>query len=464
MVVPAATDKQWYKAPDFGPLIISGAGFRGEIVSATTRRPGLAVNLDIAPTVLASLGATIPAEMLGKPLAYVADAAPAGQLAARLEHTGTSVGVIDQLRDAWLLRWVTYGAIGAVVLAALLVLLQVGWASVVGEIALIVTLSALPAGWLMFVANTQPLDVDSAWHAFRLATLLVALTALVVRRVFSASWLAAPLFLTTLTSLLVLADQWFGTPIQTGVFSYSVAAGWRYYGMGNEGAAILVGASIAAITLAADALAEKPALATTLRRFGLPVVGAVAVVTIAAPFAGANAGAAVWGIIAYAVAWGGVNGVRLTWRRAAFIALGVVGAVAVFSAIDLMRSSGGESHLARFARGILSGDVTATARLVRRKLENNINYLPKTDYTGLAIAMAGALALLRFAPSRPLRRGLASAPAYAGALLGIVVGGVAAWATEDSGIVMPALMLFAGAAPALLIALRQPTDSPKRPT
>jgi len=53
-----------------------------------------------------------------------------------------------------------------------------------------------------------------------------------------------------------------------------------------------------------------------------------------------------------------------------------------------------------------------------------------------------------------MKRALAVAPAYAGALLGIVVGSVVAWGTEDSGIVMPALMLLAGAGPALLLALR----------
>ena len=94
-----------------------------------------------------------------------------------------------------------------------------------------------------------------------------------------------------------------------------------------------------------------------------------------------------------------------------------------------------------------------------RKLQNNINYLPQTPYTGLAIALALALAVLRFAPRRPLRGALDSAPVYGAAVLGILVGGLAAWATEDSGIVMPALMLVAGAVPLLALALRAPRDT-----
>ena len=458
MVVPAATGKDWYKAPDLGPLIISGADFEGEIVSASTRRAGLATNLDIAPTILASLGATIPAEMLGKPLGSQPSAPAAATLAARLARDAAAPGVIDQLRDAWVLKWFCYAAIGAVLLATLLVLLNAGWAAVVGEAALVLVLSALPAGWLMFLAGPQPADTASAGGAFALATVLTALAALAVRWVFSASRVAAPLFLTTLTSLVILADQWLGHPIQSGIFSYSVAAGWRYYGMGNEGAAIVVGASIAAVALAADALAATPTLAAAARRFGLPVVGLGVLMTAAAPFAGANAGVAVWGVIAYAIAWAAMNGVRLSWRTAGLTLLAVVLAVVALSAIDLMRSSGGESHLARFARGILSGDIGATTELVRRKLANNLAYLPQTTYTGLAIAMAAALLLLRFAPGRRLERALEPAPAYGRALVGIVVGSVAAWATEDSGVVMPALLLFAGAAPALLLALRHPRE------
>ena len=456
MVVTPATDKQWYKEPNFGPLIVTGAGFHGQIASSSTRRSGLATNLDIAPTVLASLGATVPAEMLGRPLGSRTVPRPATELVAELARDAAAPGVIDQLRDAWVLRWFCYAAIVAVMLAALLALAPMSWASVLGEVLLIVTMSAMPAGWLMFLVGRQPQDVGSAATAFVAATLIVAVAALALRRVFSASHVAVPLFLTALSALVVVADQVSGNPIESGVFSYSVAAGWRFYGMGNQGAAILVAASIAAVGLASDALSARPAAASVIRRFGLPVVGLVVLIVSAAPFAGANAGVAVWGIIAYGIAWAAMNGVRLSWKVAGLTLLAIAIAVAALSAIDLMRSSGGQSHLARFARGILSGDSAATTELVRRKLANNLGYLRYTTYTGLAVAMAGALALLRFAPGRPLNAALEAAPAYGAALLGIVIGSLAAWATEDSGVVMPALMLIAGGGPALLLALRAP--------
>ena len=61
-------------------------------------------------------------------------------------------------------------------------------------------------------------------------------------------------------------------------------------------------------------------------------MGLVVLVTAAAPFAGANAGVAVWGVVAYGIAWAAMNGVRLSWRTAGLTLLAVVVAVAALAA------------------------------------------------------------------------------------------------------------------------------------
>ena len=149
-----------------------------------------------------------------------------------------------------------------------------------------------------------------------------------------------------------------------------------------------------------------------------------------------------------------MNGEWLTWRTAGFTLAAVLVTVVASSILDLANSIAGQTHLARFAGDVLQGHAAAAAQLTRRKLENNLAFLPQTDYTGLAIAMVAALALGWFVRRSAFRRALELTPAYSGALVGIVVGSVVALASEDSGVVMPALMLFAGAAPALLVTLR----------
>jgi hypothetical protein len=173
---------------------------------------------------------------------------------------------------------------------------------------------------------------------------------------------------------------------------------------------------------------------------------------MAAPFAGANAGVAVWGVVAFAVAWARVNRIRLTGKTLVGIAVGVVVVVAGLVGLDALRGSG-ETHLGRFFSGAASGNLAGTWQLVYRKALNNYNYIPQTPYTWLAAGMAAALLLARYVPPKPLAEALRDRPGLRAALLGIVVGSVAALLTEDSGIVMPALMLLAGGMPALYIAL-----------
>jgi hypothetical protein len=247
-----------------------------------------------------------------------------------------------------------------------------------------------------------------------------------------------------------MIDQWFGGPLQTGLFSYSIRAGWRYYGVGNEGSALAVGATLASIGLVCD-LAARTRWALPLRRYALPVVGGIVLVTTAAPFAGANAGVAVWGFIAFAAAWLRMNRVPFSARTVLWTIAAVVLFVGMLAAVDLLGAGGG-THIGRFLLEFAQGDSGAW-QLIRRKALNNIGYVTQTPYAWLALAISAALLFERFARPRPLVSALGRYPAYAAALTGVVVGSAVALLTEDSGVVMPALMLLAGALPALWLAL-----------
>ena len=95
--------------------------------------------------------------------AGVRAAAPAtpAALAEQLARDDVAPGVIDQLRDAWVLKWFCYSAIGGGrARRAAGRSLPVGWASRHRrDRARSSMLSALPAAWLMFLAGRQPLDV-----------------------------------------------------------------------------------------------------------------------------------------------------------------------------------------------------------------------------------------------------------------------------------------------------------------
>lgn len=449
LVVTPATDKPYYEPPYLAPVIVSGGGLSGELSSPSTHRRGLVTNLDVAPTVLEAMGVTPPATLVGSPLFASTSALPLAERLAVLARTDTGVGSVDKMRDLYFTPMLVWFAIAVALLATLAAWYSLSKLRFLAEALLLLVLSIPAAAWLMLLAVPLPATVPVAIGTFAITLLVVFAAASAVwwRRRVSLDW--AMLFLSALTVVVICADQWLGSPQPTGLFSYSIRAGWRYYGIGNQGSALLVGAALAVVGLAGDLL-HGSRHAAWLRRFGIALLGATVVLTAAAPFAGANAGVAIWGVLAFGVTWMLANDVRLTPRSLAAIAAVVVVLVGVFVAMDVLGAPDSQTHLGRFFASVGGGGAW---ELVVRKITNSINYVPQTPFTWLALTLAALLALLRFAPPKPLAAALEDHPAYRAALLGVVAGAVAAMLTEDSGIVMPALMLLAGGMPALALAL-----------
>ena len=451
LVVAPATGKPYYEPPHFGPTVVFGDG-AGLLSSSSTHRPGIVTNLDLAPTVLAAIETTRPVDMVGSAFFVLSSPSSLTERIAALSRLDSSVGAVDYLRDLHFIRAYSWAVVAIVLLAAAALLVAVPVLSLTSRALLVLALAVPPAAWLMFLVRRYPTSPSSALIAAGAALGLVVAVAGVVA-ILSKGRPALPLLLlSTLTVLAICIDQWLGHPYETGLFSYSVRAGWRYYGMGNEGAALLVGAALATVGLASDLVASG-SVGLWIRRLGTPALGLLVLATAAAPALGANAGVAIWGVLAFTAAWAYANGVRVTWRLAAVVLLAIVVIVSAFALIDMAGAAGGETHLGRFVATAIGGGPGTIWELVYRKAANNIGYLTQTPYSWMALAIGAVLGWAYFAGDRPLAFALAGRRSLAAAVLGCVVGGAAALLTEDSGIVMPALILLAGALPALYLAL-----------
>ena len=243
------------------------------------------------------------------------------------------------------------------------------------------------------------------------------------------------------TAALLLADQWLGGPLShTGVLSYSPLDGARFYGLGNEGAAILFATALLGGGLSVDGC-PPGAGRQILGWLCLPLLGAVTVLTSAAPTLGANITVVVWGTVGFAIATVLASGRRIGWKHV-LIALGVVAVLVVaLSAFDLARPDGG-SHLARTLRAVGREGISALGPLVTRKVEMNVRIFTATPASLLVVAGMAWLAYALARPARRLRDALRGRPAYLASLWGAIIGSTLALATEDSGIVIPALVLL----------------------
>jgi hypothetical protein len=296
--------------PNLTPFVFlrprSGGGL---LYSPTTRTQGLLTNADVAPTLLDALGAPVPPEMSGR----AAEVRPGDVESAELLQ-----------RRLWLVEdkgFQVWGVVGILWALALAVGTArrgrrgISWA--------VLALAALPAGALLAAAFpvTDVLSVGALTALFA-----AGMTALSWR--LSGSFAGALAGIALATAALVTLDAVAGGPLERfSTIGYNPATGTRFYGVGNEYAAVLAGS----LTLGLGLLTHRrrpPAVP-------LAAVGAVAVLALGLPTMGADVG----GSLALGLAFGATVGLvrGKGWRGAALWAAGGFAlAAALFLASGLL--------------------------------------------------------------------------------------------------------------------------------
>jgi hypothetical protein len=441
-----------------GPLVIAGPGYSGYATSSSTHRRGLVTNLDITATVLEDLGLQRPVQVLGNPMTTQPGPAAIEARVERLNRTNDAFVAIDSVKMtvAQLLLGLTLTVFGLTVLASWLAprlsdRAVRAWVSVLqGGLLLVLAIPA--ASWLALLAVPAPPSSGVALAAFGVTALVLATAAFLSARRLPLRVPVAGLAL--LTSFALIAEQLLGAPLSVvGLISYSPLLGARYYGMGNEAAAIAFGATVVGVALLLDQWPDSPA-SEKMRGWGIAVLGVLFVAVAAAPFLGANVGVAIWGTTGFAVAWLLFSGRAITAKRVAVTAMLVVVVIAAFSAFDLF-GSGEQTHLGRALSGAGQGGLGTLWTIVARKADANARVLSTTGLTWILAAVVGLAVFARWRPGSDWPALMASNPHFAKAVAAVSVAGVVAFFSEDSGIAIPALMaLYVGVALAWLMVAR----------
>ena len=296
--------------PNLTPFVFLRPGSGGGLLySPATRTEGLLTNADVAPTLLDALGATVPSEMSGR----AAEVRPGDVESAELLQ-----------RRLWLVEdngFQVWGVVGVLWALALAVGTArrgrrgVSWA--------VLALAALPAGALLAAA----FPVTGVLSVGALTALFAAgMTALSWR--LSGSFAGALAGIALATAALVTLDAAAGGPLERfSTIGYNPATGTRFYGVGNEYAAVLAGS----LTLGLGVLTHRrrpPAVP-------LAAVGAVAVLALGLPTMGADVG----GSLALGLAFGATVGLVRNdgWKGAVLWAAGGFAlAAALFLASGLL--------------------------------------------------------------------------------------------------------------------------------
>ena len=256
--------------------------------------------------------------------------------------------------------------------------------------------------------------------------------------------LLAPLAVVGATWLLMVVDGVLAGRLQFDTpFGYSPITAARFAGMGNLGFALLM---VTAIVLATGAWPTWPGIGVQRRAPACPGTHRPArpCGRGVRPEPGGRRPALVrvrhrrraGPPAALAVTWLLLAGVRVgAAKLAAVVGAAVVAAVA-FAAYDLSRPEDRRTHLGRFARQLLDGNAGI---IIERKLSSNLHVIANVGVILAAtLAVVAAVAGLALGSFRRLRAGV---PGVRAAVTGAIVGAVLGFGVNDSGVVVPGMML-----------------------
>jgi hypothetical protein len=426
------------------PAVASGAGVvAGYLHSPSTRRLGLVTLTDVAPTVLATLGAPVPEAMPGRPLRFHAGPTDLGRLARLDRDAAWRERVWLPLTTAFVVAQVALWLLTGVVVARRVPWVRRPWLRLAALAVAAFPLAAMLLRALPFVA-----DMGDAGLAVLVAldAAIVAVATRARRRPLSPlAWILGA------TVAVVLIDVATGARLQlAGILGYSPQTASRFFGIGNTTFGVLAGS---ALLLAALHVAHAPR-----RRDALVTAGALLALVVfvdAAPSLGADVGGAVTLLPVCGLALLALAGSRLTWRRGALVALGSAAALAALTAVDLLRPPESRTHLGRLASETLHlGDDSLLATLARRA-EVTLEGVGLSFWT----AVTPVIAVLLIAAVLGSRRAREVVPPGSPERAGVVAAlaaGLVGMAVNDSGVIVVAMVLVVVGPFLALLVLAEP--------
>ena len=441
-----------HEVPHLGIAIAKGPGFEAGagLSSASTRRDGIVTLPDVAPTVLQHLGVERPPAMLGRPF-YTVDGG-ANRIADAIETD----------REAVFMDGVRAPVTTLFVVAQVALYLVIAWvlrdhSRRTGGLARWLEGAALAVVGFPVCTYLAGILSQHQLGPWGYGALLLALDlALVVTAtvLFERS-LDRLLALTGLTCGVLIADALVGTPLQVNTaFSYSPLVAGRFAGFGNTAFSVLGAATvITAMLLVQRGRGDRGSLVKAALLF------VVVIVIDGGPAWGSDVGGVLALVPAFGLTWVLLSGHKPSLKVVAIFAVATLVALAAFLAVDLARPPESRTHLARLFEDVRARGWGAFGDTVGRKIETNLRVFTSTIWTYLVPPALAFMAWLLLRPQRRWERLATEYPILRAGLIGGLVLSLIGFAVNDSGIVVPAVILGFLVPVAMLIhLLLEPTD------
>jgi hypothetical protein len=402
-------------------------------VGDSKRHVSLVLNSDIAPTVLRYFGIEPPSDVIGQPM--MSQAVGQGRL-ARLERQVARQDTAELTRR-WLFR--SFPVVATVTLWLAAFLLAAGeraprWTRTAVRGLLLLALSAPAAMLLVALRPLSPIHT--------IAAVIVGSVVVAAAGGWITGWRSGHVLPAVLLVGLLVYDLARGQALLAwSPFSYSAAAGARFYGIGNEYGGALLGA----VLVSASGLLSRRARAPVGERPAAALVLAGLVAVVGSPTWGANLGMALGCAVGFGVFALYLWRPRPTGRDVAAVVALALAVAAIAIALGVLVHGPGASHIGRWVSRLQSHGWVAVGEVAVRKLSMNWLLLRGSQWTGIVAAALGALAVAALVRPRALLSQLPDRPWLVPAVAGCLAGAVASLLLNDSGIISAALALVYGA-------------------
>lgn len=407
------------------PVLYYNSSVSGVISSASTKRPGLITNLDIAPTLFALIGVEHQSTYVGAPIYAISKDKPLEYL-----KDAFSLILMNYEQRPIILKGYVLLQIIFVLSAVFLIILRHNLLYRTGPFLLFLT-----AGPLLFLLMPL-LPVHNLY--IRIAIIFIA-GILIVILLGRASIVKRLSFLYLLTTVCIAADLLLGAPLmKSSLLGYDAISGARYYGLGNEYMGVLLGSSLIGSSLLLETtIPFYPQHSHKIIVFILTMLAALSFL-VAAPQWGTNVG----GFISFSASFI-LFSLFLFKKRISIKTIGLLGLscctiVALLFYIDLLRPTIVQSHIGLTARLINENGILSLGPIIIRKLNMNIKLMQYSLWSRVFLTFLGATALIFYKPPGVLKRLFTAYPYLKAGFIAGLSGSFITLVVNDSGIVAAA--------------------------
>ncbi|MGI6217752.1 MAG: hypothetical protein ACOYIK_09095 [Coriobacteriales bacterium] len=437
-------DEPDHQDDGYAPLFIYGSGYDGMLGSGTLGRDDLTCAIDITETILSIAGIDHPIENAS--VLYTTSSDKSGT--SIISDLSYDANVADAVNDAQLMVQIFLAVLLVLTFGFSIAILapKIKFSPNTLDKGIIITRllwlvsSAFPVStylMMMFIpADITPVGIFLICIA---VTFIMAFIALVVGRL--TRWLYSLIFLMALTVIVIVVDQLTGGHLASiGFLTYMPVKMGRFTGIGNEGAGVLFSAWIMLSGLLLNRFPDLK-ISKMFRNWLFIVLSAFIIAVIVAPWWGCNFGVLVWGTVGVWTAWWMFIGRRLNWKVVLITMAICVGLTVLLVLVDGFSNT--QSHLGATASNLVSMGIAYVPVIINNMLRLSIATLVYNPLISLSFAFVWiVLAVLRIKKPGPYEIFWKRNNYFKAAFTSAMIVAVLVLFIEDSGILLPALILI----------------------